>query len=347
MTYTRKELRSKKISLYIHLTLGAFIVAFAIRFFINLAGVFTPGIAGIAQGATYTLWNLFNEDGLVLGMDYSEFVNNFYVIFNWLLNIPVIIFCFLKLDKKFGFYSVYVMAMSMLFSLLLTNFPGFNSIFTGTIINDIRTDNSSIGVAVEYIAVIFLALIGGIIDGVGCGLVYKKGYSTMGFDPVAKYLELYKSVNITFTIFLFSLLNSIFWIFVNAMTSGSITSPSSFLMNTVFSPSMFATIIFICAFAVASNLTYPSLRKVAVEVISNNYEDISNALIECELVTGHTLRKSVSGFKKEDFSTISIIAEETELKDLIKLLKHYDKDCIIYTYILNKVYQSKVKLKES
>ncbi len=338
MKYKVPEIKNQVWKRLLFLAYASLVIAIATRFFINIAGVFSPGIAGVAQGATYTIWNLWSDTGTLMGMNYSQFVNNSYVILNWSLNIPIIIFMFIKLDRDFGLYSMFVIFMTMSFSIILTNMPGMDEVFNGEIVASLKEGDTYIDQALEYIVLISLAVIGGAMYGYGCGIVFKKGYSTMGFDPIAKYLEVNKAMNITLTLFVFSLTNSVFWIFVNAITSGDINSLSTFILATALSPTMFATIIFMLAYGVICNITYPSTRKIAVEIISNKYLEISESLIESPLVSGHTLMKSTSGYKKDEFSVISIIIQENNLISLVELVKVKDKDSIISTHQLGKVF---------
>ncbi len=335
----------KTIDTLLYLTIASIILTFSTRFFINIVGTFTPGIAGVAQGITYTLWNVIsNGSDTALGMSYSQFVNNFYVLINWTLNIPIIIFSFSRVGKRFSYYSLYVMANTIVFTILLANIPGVKEIFNGSSLQELKASNDPNDLMLQYCIFIIIGAFGGVLYGYGCGLVFKAGYSTMGFDPIAKYLEVNKSININKTLFIFSMLSSTFWIIVVAITSGQINDFSSLITYTILSPSMATTIVFIGTYAYSSNWTYPSTRKVSVEIISKEYDHISNIINDEHLAEGHTLRKIKTGYAKNDIESIFIIINQEEAKYLINDVKKIDPYSVI---TVQKIEQAFMNIKVS
>ncbi len=314
----------------LYLSIASILLSLSTRFFINIAGTFTPGVAGVAQGITYTLWNLISKGtNQALGMTYSQFVNNFFVLINWTLNIPIIIFSFRMVGKKFSIYSLYVMINTIIITLLISNLPGMKGIFSGQYIQQLKHSSDSRDLMLQYSILTLVGLFGGLSYGFGCGLIFKAGYSTMGFDPVAKYLEINKSININKTLFIFSMLSSFFWIFICSLTSGQISDLNSLITSTILSPTSATTIIFIAAYAWSSNETYPSLKKVSIEIISKEYEIVAEKLINDKLIKVHTIRNLTSGYLREEIKSIVIITEYSNSEYLIKIIRELDPQSII------------------
>ncbi len=321
----------------IYLTIAALVLSLSTRFFVNIAGTFTPGIAGVAQGITYTLWNVFsNNTQTAFGLSYSQFVNNIYLLINWSLNIPIIIFSFSKLGKKFSYYSLYVMFSTLIISLLLTNLPGVKEIFDGSQLQELKNSDQQYSKMLEYSIFALIGLFAGFTYGFACGLVFRTGYSTMGFDPVAKYLEIYKAKNINFTLFLFTMISSTIWIFICALTSGDINSIQTLITETILSPTMSTTIIFIFTYGIVSNITYPSEQKSSIEIISEKQKEISQMIIEDENIEGHSLRSLVSGYNNNQVYSIYIITKRENVYYIIDKVKSKDKDSIITVHKLDK-----------
>ncbi len=302
----KNENKNDLIKWYLFLLLMAFLMAITNRFFISLAGTFSPGLAGIAQGIVYTTWNLLSDNSTLMGMSYSQFVNVFYSILYWILNIPVIIFAFKKLGVKFTSSSLFVLFTSLLFTTLLSISPWTNDIFTGELILSLKESTFEYSILLQYIVLISLGFFGGLLYGVACGFIYKTGTSTMGMDPISKYLEEEKKLNLNITIFLFSLFNSVFWIVIIGFTSGNIHSVEDFISNVIFSPTMFATILFLIGYLLSSNAIYPSNKKVMVQLNSTLNEISLDNLID-EIITDLI----TLGVKRVGVNTITF-----DLKDL-------------------------------
>ncbi len=310
----------------IYLFFASVLLALSTRFFISIVGTFTPGIAGVAQGMTYTLWNILSDGGTTaLGMNYAQFVNNFYFVFNWTLNIPIIVFSFRMVGKKFSYYSIYVMICTMIVTIFISNFPGIKDVFDGEYLQQLKYSTDQRDMMLQYSIFVLIGLFGGVSYGIACGLIFKAGYSTMGFDPIAKYLEVNKSMNINKTLFMFSIISSIFWIIVTALTSHQITNLETFITSTFLSPVMATTIVFIGSYGYASNVTYPSLSKVSIDVMTTEDESIlKNVLMKLSDDSYYNF-----GNREKDLVSILIITSKGEVKDIIRSIRDIDEHSII------------------
>ncbi len=322
-----------------YLFFASILLALSTRFFISIVGTFTPGIAGVAQGMTYTLWNILSNDGeFALGMNYAQFVNNFYFVFNWTLNIPIIVFSFNKVGKRFSLYSIYVMVCTMIITILISNLPGIKEVFSGQYLQELKYSMDPRDQMLSYSIFVLIGLFGGVSYGFACGLVFRAGYSTMGFDPIAKYLELNKGVNINKTLFIFSILSSIFWINVTALSSGHVTSLETFITLTFLSPMMATTIVFIVSYGYVSNITYPSLKKVSIEVATKEYEKIYKELFSTNIEDLKIQQLNTGVVNEDTFTFLSLIVSVEESTDIIKLIRNIDCHSIITMKKIDKVF---------
>lgn len=134
---------------------GSFIYALGIQWFLAPASLYTGGFAGIAQIISDSVLKLSN--GTV----------NINMSMYWImLNLPVFIFGFRKVGRRFTLYSM--------FSVI------FASIFLNII--DVR-------VFPEDADKLVYAIYGGVLTGIGVSITLKVGASTGGMDIITQYLS--------------------------------------------------------------------------------------------------------------------------------------------------------------
>ncbi len=139
------------------IAIGSLIYALGILWFLDPLGLYSGGLTGISQllmNISLKYFNLSINLGLLV----------------FILNIPVIIFGYIKMTKKFIYYSIYSVALSSLF---LGLFPVH--IFLE---NDMLSN----------------ALVGGILMGIGVGLNLRVGGSAGGVDIIFQYLAFKKNI---------------------------------------------------------------------------------------------------------------------------------------------------------
>ena len=132
------------------IALGSLIYAIGIVWFLNPSGLYSGGLTGVSQLITNTTDKYL---GISLNLGLLLFI----------LNIPIIIFGYLKMTKKFIYYSMY--------SVLL------QSLFIGLFPIHILLENDLLS----------NALVGGILLGIGTGLNLRVGGSAGGVDIIFQY----------------------------------------------------------------------------------------------------------------------------------------------------------------
>ncbi len=128
--------------------IGVLIQTIAIKYFFIPVGLFTTGITGIA----------------IIISDFVTIID--YSIWYFILNIPLIILGFLKIGKRFTFFTLIAVVLF-------------------TIITQLLPDNVEVISDEELLMSIF----GGMTLGFGISLTFKAGGSTGGLDIVAIYLS--------------------------------------------------------------------------------------------------------------------------------------------------------------
>ena len=136
----------------IAIAIGSLIYAVGIVWFLDPSGVYSGGLAGIAQLITNLTEKFF---GTTMNLGLLLFI----------LNIPVIIFGYFKMTKKFIYYSMYSVALQ--------------SLFIGLFPIHILLENDLLS----------NALVGGILLGIGTGLNLRVGGSAGGVDIIFQYVS--------------------------------------------------------------------------------------------------------------------------------------------------------------
>ena len=151
----------RKIYEYANITLGSFLVAVGVAYFVNPAKIASGGVSGIATMVYHTLgWN----PG--------------YVIFG--LSIPLFLIGMKVFGKVYGFKSLVGTILLSVFTYVLVRIDG----------GDGFLDYS------EPLSVWLSALFGGVIMGAGIGFVMKGGANTGGTDIIAQILNKYTPLSL-------------------------------------------------------------------------------------------------------------------------------------------------------
>ena len=335
---TKNLTGSPTVRRYLLLILAGFGFAIAARFFIIYANIFSPGIAGVSQGITYTIYEGLGGTSNT-SIDYTQFSNTMYWIVYGILNIPILFFTYIKFGKKFFKDSLLVMVMSLAMTMILTYVPAISEaelIPNYNPLEPIDPNDPALSSAVEYTVVSLSGLFGGIIYGLSVGLVFHEGASSMGFDPIAKYLQRDKHLNLARVLFWFSFVNSLIWIFVTESMSGSIHSATDF-WNVLISPRMLGTILFLASYSLIGNLTSRD-KQLRVEINSKHSKQVAEWINSSDFPRSFTIRNVIGGYSEEQRQIIDIIMYKSELNDFLKAINEIDDYAFITTSPIEDIY---------
>ncbi|NOQ50582.1 MAG: DUF2179 domain-containing protein [Mycoplasmataceae bacterium] len=366
---TVKTLRlsfSKKMFL---LTSATILISFASLYFIVYAGIFSPGMGGLSQGFAYSLWDILqraNPSDTHLGMTFLQFKIAFFYLVYWIINIPVFYFTFKKFGKSFLFYSTYTLFLSAIIATGLS-FSSIGSLsFIGSInpekIQSYTLENPELAKTFKFVIYILMAIIAGLLYGLGVGIVFSVGACTMGFDPIARYQARTKGVEIGKIFFVFSLVVSLFWIsseyFINniGMAGTPIPSDGPYIMGetngteylgvsfygyisaVIFSPKLIATCVFLFTYSAVVSAMYPSSRKYIIEVISAKTSKISEYFNLINYHRSHTLVEARGGYLGKHLEILKMTINAEELIDVIEDVSKIDNNAFIQVYEAKKIF---------
>lgn len=251
-----------------------FIYGIGVVWFLEAAiePLYTGGIPGIGQLIRSIVLKYSNYD---LG-------NIFLGAFVLLMNIPTMILGFIGVSKKFTIYSF----ISVLIQATMLGFiPRIDFQITDTFT---------------------LAVLGGLLTGIGIGGSLRFGTSTGGLDIIAQYLSLRKGMSVGYVSLLLNVLIALIGGFVYG--SGAIVA---------------YTVIRIIVTTLVTDKIHTSYNFLKVEIITKVPEKMYDEIL-VKLYRGVTILKAEGAYSHDKKSFLVVVISAYELRNLKSLLKEND-----------------------
>lgn len=283
----------KNIICVIMVTISTIIYCIGVMWFLEPASLFSGGVTGVAQLISNTCNKLFGFH-LNLGI----------IVF--LINVPVLIFGWKKVSKRFVVCSV----ISIVLQALLMNeiIPVIDfGINTGlNPITGVTIDGS--GTTMDLL---LLSFIGGFVCGVGAALALRYGTSTGGVDILAQAISFKKNISIGFL----SLVVNVIIALLGAVVFGN--------------PAVaFYTIVRIIVQSVITDKIHTAYNFLRVEIITTKPEEVSQLLLS-DIGRGITIVNAVGAYTHTEKSILEIIISSYEMHRVIDDAKRIDPGVFI------------------
>lgn len=220
----------------------------------------------------------------------AQFIHHFFPInvgvFYLILNIPLMVLAYKLLGIKF---SIYTMIAIILISGFLYLLP----------IQHLWTENTMLS-----------AIFGGTLNGIGCGVVLRRGGSQGGLDILSRVITKYKNVSIGKA----SLVVNVLIVIVSGFIFGS-----EIALFTIIS--MFATMK-------TYEIILSHVNRVSVLIITNSGEEVSHE-INLNLHRGTTMWDAAGGFTHDQKTVLFCVTVVGELKNLKKIVRQIDSHAFV------------------
>ena len=251
-----------------------FIYGLGVVWFLEVATepLYTGGIPGIAQ--------LIRS--VVIKINHYDLGNIFLGAFVLLSNITILILGYFGVSKKFKIYSL----ISVLIQATMLGFiPRID--FQ---IHDTFT----------------LAVLGGLLTGIGIGGALRFGTSTGGLDIVAQFLSLRNGMSVGYVSLLLNVLI--------ALVGGLVYGSGAIVAYTV---------IRIIVTTLVTDKIHTSYNFLKVEIITKVPENIYDEIL-VKLYRGVTILEAQGAYSRDDKSVLVVVISTYELRTLKSLLKQHD-----------------------
>ncbi|ATZ21489.1 YitT family ABC transporter [Mesoplasma tabanidae] len=162
----------------LYVLIGAFLSTIAIDYFISItgnAGLFPGGLGAIAR-----FFSIIGANNITVS------ASTLYFIIYFIMNIPLVIFGFIKIGWKFSTLTLIYSIVSIFFDLILQNIPYINPNELSLLI-DYNLISTLPGAWGAIIWIFAFAIFGGMINGFSYSITYKGNASTGGSDWITYY----------------------------------------------------------------------------------------------------------------------------------------------------------------
>ncbi len=279
MTKKRFLVETKNLFLVVLFTL---IYGFGVIWFLEQATppLYTGGIPGLAQLVRSMLiqWANFDPGDIFLGL------------FVFIANIPIIILGWIGVSKRFTIYSL------------------ISVVIQSTIMGFIPRDNFGI---TEGLDPFTLAVIGGIITGIGIGGALKFGSSTGGVDVIAQHYSFKKGISVGF---ISMIINGLI-----AIMGGIVYGSGAVAIYTV---------IRIIITTLVTDKVHTSYNFLKVEIITFYSEELLQELL-VKIHRGITLLEVKGGYQMTEKSMLVVAISTYELTQLKEIVLKSDPQAFV------------------
>lgn len=319
----------KNIKPYVMVIFGTIIYSFSISWVLQLTGIVSSGITGTSQLIVGVL-NKFN-----LAENADKYTG--YLIM--LINIPLIVFGWRGVSKKFAILTI----ISIVFQTLVITL--LNTYTISPLVEILSGDNANLGLldiigkidifpgSAKEIATlkdnfaetasmgdkILLAVVGGLMTGSGIAIALKNGGSTGGMDIISNYLAAKKRINFTK---------------IPSIVDGIIVALSSLLSI----EGMLLAIVRIVVSIKTIDQLYSSYKITRIEFVTTKVEEIRKELLE-KFTHSMTIYDAFGGYEMKERKVVVVYVSKYEVEGYISIIKKNDPNAFITT--------SKVKVLKS
>ena len=217
------------------------------------------------------------------------------------LNVILLLLGFLALGKGFGIKTIYVIALTSLLFDILPQFPQLEVMMEEKLL---------------------VALVGGLMEAVGIGLVLQRGGSTGGTDIIAMMINKYWPVS-PGKVYLYT---DIFII------SSVLLVPDKGLVDMIYAYVMMLGFSFGVDYVLLGNKS-----SIQILIFSSKYQEIADHMIN-NVQRGVTALESVGWYSQMESKVLLVIARKNQMNEIVNEVKNIDKKAFISVSTTMSVY---------
>lgn len=321
-------------TIYAYIVTGTLLASIASYYLILTMELYTPGLAGIINGFIFTFQDIIRNN---LGEGFltsQQFKSTIYWIIYIIMNIPIIYLSLRWYSNRFFILSLSQLFIQFGITMFLTYVPGFRDVLKFTSLEESE----------EYVIFLFLALLAGIMYGVGNGLIFKAGACTMGIDPIIRYFSRERDKNIGPLLFMVTIVNTTLWTIIRYFTNPPKLEGGSFenfIQGTILSKQYIASWVYVTIYSFTTGAIYASNKKAEIKVKSEKIPEMSKYFNEHRFHRGHTLLYVEGGYSGKKRVDLQMIINYEEMHDVVDMIAAIDPNALITVNEIKKVYDVK------
>lgn len=269
------------------------------------SAITTGGVGGVSQ----VIWMIFTISGANIDLYTLQ------SIFYFALNIPILIFAFFKIGKKFAIITLLNVGLSSLFIQLFKPEYGF------TLMSDI-----ALLLKDQHLARVLFA---GVSIGLASSIAFRSEVSCGGIDVISYYFALRKSTSVGKYA---TALNSVIIIVYSLLTIGY---NGGKLVDLAFVNMLYS---FLYLFTVMLVVDFVNIRnkKVQIQIITS-FKDISSVLI-ANFPHSTTTVDGKGGYSHAEKTVVYMVVSSNEVHKVVNLVKKIDQHAFVTVTSLIQAY---------
>ena len=278
--------KNKKVNFALRILLViacASLYAFFFKVIVEGKGFLAMGASGIA---------VIISRAIGMAMDNSQIVSLLYMIFNLIINIPLFVFGYKKISKKFILFS---MIFVVTYSLVVGFVP------------------SSLGESLGFSVLdeITSAVLIGIVSGFCCAGTLFAGGCAGGLDIVSTYLNVKKGRGVGVYRFIFNAI---------VLAIGLIIFKDI--------PSIIYTLVYAFFSSMIMDRYYNRNKKILLEIVTTKKDEVCKYLLD-NSHHGCTIMSAIGAYTHEDKNVIHTVISWFQLRSMTKAIREIDNSCFI------------------
>lgn len=285
----------------------------------NSLTIVTGGVSGVSQNIVLILHDFCH----ITNISKSTFQSIFY----FAINIPIMIFAFFCVGKRFAIYSSINIIVSSLFIQIFPNLEICKNV-ANILSDELMLAATDLTGPYNYGGLILRLFFAAVCVGSSSALAFRGGASCGGIDVFTYYFSLRKSTNVgRYSI----LLNAIIVLTYNSLLI--IKDPSNFSIAII---SLLLAITYLFVASLVIDLINVRNKKVQIQIITSD-ERMSNVLI-AYFPHSATVVNAKGAYTKTDRFVIYMIVSSSEVRQVVNVAKKVDKNAFISIISLVQVY---------
>lgn len=319
--------QKKRIRYSMIIVLGI-VASISALFLIQNSGLYSPGVSALLQGFA----RLIKEVSMkTIGADGANIVYNilFWSLY-FIVNIPLLIFSYKKISKKFTLMTLSYIITSQIFGLLISNLvPNINQIFIFGNVQNVLWDNNNVMPLLVY------GIVSGLISGLIFSLIYILGSCAGGSDIVSFYYAKIKNKSVALMLTYINLscifIGTILGTFIPEIINNKSPITINFILQQLFSPSLIFSMVSSIISSLILNSLFPKHRVIKINVYSDKVKEIREALLETGYGHSVTINNTIGGYLWTSKQNLETICMYMELPSIINKIRDIDSEALIAT----------------
>ena len=325
------------------------IISVAVWLFVQYTGIYTPGFSGIIQGLAKIVKIKIEEfNPNLANIIYNAMFWGLYLI----LNIPLIIFSYFKIGKRFAILSGVYIIISQLVGFGLGLINQGNPIFIFTNMSSATASNSNLfieGVQMLpwntgeglVIGLFVYSSVYSIINGFMVSCIYILGASSGGTDFMGFYYSKIKNKSIGNLLTIFNVISLVIGVILGSFVCWIIKSPTNpnlelnvtNILEALFSPNLISSVLGTIIAGLMYNFYFPRNKVIKVQIYSEKTAEIRQSLLASDwnykLVMTHSNEEVLNYLSESKNLSLETICFYIDIPTLISTIRSIDNECLI------------------